>query len=79
MKKINNNNSFFKIWVFSFVLLSNFLMFSAPGTTNTTDDMETTDGTNVVIGAPIDSQILLLAFAGLGFAIYTFNKNRKSV
>lgn len=73
MKKILNNS--FKIFVFSFVLLSDFIMYSQPA-----DD--TGDGTlegDDAPAAPINSKLLILALAGVIFAVYTFKNNRKTV
>ena len=73
MKKIININLFFKICLFSFVLLSNVIMYSQDpaSDTETASGLESQDAA----AAPINTQLLLLAGAGIGFAIYAFNKN----
>ena len=50
------------------------MIYSQPGDDTSTSDLESDDTT----AAPINTQLLLLAGAGIGFAIYAFNKNRKS-
>ena len=71
MKKIINNS--FKLFIFCFVLLSNFMMYSAPGDDTGSGDLEGDDAPV----APIDSKLIILALAGIIFAVYTFRNNRK--
>jgi hypothetical protein len=71
MKKIINNS--FKLFIFSFMLLSNFMMYSAPGDDTGGGDLEGDDAPV----APINSKLLFLALAGVVFAVYTFRNNRK--
>lgn len=73
MKKITNN--LFKILIFSFVLLSDFMMYSQPGDDTAGGDLEGTDAP----AAPINSKLIILALAGIIFAVYTFKNNRKTV
>lgn len=62
-----------KLYLLSFLFLSDFIAFAQPN-----DD----DGTGGVEGgdpqpAPINSKLILLAITGILFAIYSFRKYRK--
>jgi hypothetical protein len=72
MKKTLNN--LFKLFIFSFVLLSDFIMYSQPGDDTGAGDLEGDDAPV----APIDSRLIILALAGIVFAVYTFRNNRKT-
>lgn len=72
MKKIQNNS--IKLFIFSFMLLSDFIMFSqSPGDDTAAEDLEGSDA----VAAPINSKLIILALAGIIFAVYTFRNNRK--
>ena len=68
---------FFRIYILSFILLSDFLVFAQPG------DDDGGGGGGLEGGdpqpAPINSKLLLLAITGILFVIYTFRKNKKQV
>jgi F0F1-type ATP synthase membrane subunit a len=70
----NTTNHLFKFFIFSFVLLSNFMMYSqTPGDDTAAGDLEGNDA----VAAPINSQLIVLALAGVIFAVYTFRNYRK--
>ncbi len=72
MKNITNH--LFKFSIFSFVLLSDFIMYSqTPGDDTAEGDLEGNDAA----AAPINSKLIFLALAGVIFAVYTFKNNRK--
>jgi hypothetical protein len=65
----------FKLYLLSFFLLSDFVMFAEVG-----DD----DGGGGIGGedpapAPINSKLILLAIMGILFVFYTFRKNKKTI
>lgn len=71
----NITNQLFKFSIFSFVLLSDFIMFSqTPGDDTPEGDLESDDAA----AAPINSQLIILVLAGVLFAVYTFRNNRKT-
>jgi hypothetical protein len=72
MKKTINNS--IKIFIFSFVFLSDFIMFSQTPGDDTGDG--TLEGDDAPV-APINSKLIVLALAGIIFAVYTFRNNRK--
>jgi len=72
MKRTRNN--LFKILIFSFVLLSDFMMYSQPGDDTANGDLEGNDAP----AAPINGKIIILALAGIVFAVYSFKNNRKT-
>ena len=67
----------YKFYLLTFVLFSDFVMFAQPGPG---DD----DGGGGLEGGdpapvPINSKLIVLAFMGILFIIYTFRKNRKTI
>lgn len=65
----------FKLYLLSFFLLLDFVMFAEVG-----DD----DGGGGIAGgdpvpAPINSKLILLAIMGILFVFYTFRKNKKTI
>ena len=72
MKNITNH--LFKFFILSFVLLSDFIMYSqTPGDDTAAGDLEGNDA----VAAPINSKLIILALAGVIFAVYTFKNNKK--
>lgn len=57
---------------FSFMLLSDLMLYAAPGDDTGTGDLEGDD-------VPIDSKLVILAIAGILFAVYAFRNNKKTV
>ena len=66
-------NILFKTYSLAFFLLNGFIMFAQPGDDTGGGDLE---GDDIPV-APIDSKLILLALAGIIFAVYTFRNNRK--
>lgn len=64
-----------KFYILSFVLLSDFVAFAQPGDNDGGGGLEGGDPQP----APINSKMILLAIAGVCFAIYTFRKNKRIV
>lgn len=67
-------NNLFKLYILSFFLLSDYVLFAQPGD-DTIDpgDLEGDDPAPV----PINSKLILLVIVGIAFAVYKFNKNKK--
>ena len=63
----------FNFYIFTFLLLSDFIMFAQPGDDDNNGDLEGGDPAP----APINSKLILLLLAGVLFAIYTIRRNRK--
>ena len=66
-------NNLLKTYLLGFFLLSDFVIF-AQGPGDTSDDCLECDETPA---SPINGKILWLLVAGILFAMYTYNKNRK--
>ena len=64
---------FFRIYILSFILLSDFLIFAQPGDDDGGGGLEGGDPQP----APINNKLILLAITGILFVVYTFNKNKK--
>ncbi|MDI1315946.1 hypothetical protein [Flavobacterium sp.] len=62
-----------KLYLVSFIFLSDFIAFAQPGDDDGTGGLEGGDPQP----APIDSKLILLAIIGILFAVYSFRKNRK--
>lgn len=62
-----------KLYLLSFLFLSDFVAFAQPGDDDGTGGLEGGDPQP----APINSKLILLAITGILFAVYTFRKNRK--
>ena len=66
----------FKLYILSFVLLSDFVAFAQPG------DDDDGGGGGLEGGdpepAPINSKLIVLAILGLLFVLYTYRKNRRT-
>jgi len=66
----------FKLYLLSFIFLSNFVAYAQPGSgTGDGDDLDGGDPTY----APINGQLMVLAILGISFVIYTYRKNKKIV
>jgi len=65
----------YKLYLLTFVLLSNFAVFAQPG------DNDDGGGTGLEgsdpAPTPINSKLILLAIMGIVFVMYTFRKNKK--
>ena len=61
------------IYIFTFVLFSDFIMFAQPGDDDTGGGLEDDDPPP----APINGKLIWLAVAGILFAIYMYRNNRK--
>ncbi len=64
----------FKLYLLSFILLSDFVAFAQPGDDQGGGGLEGDDPQP----APINGKMILLAIAGVLFVIYTFKKNRRT-
>ena len=64
-----------KLYLLSFILLSDFAVFAQPGDDDGGGGLEGGDPQP----APINSKILFLAIVGVLFVIYTFRKNKRTV
>lgn len=69
MKKI------LKIYLFTTVLLSDFILFAQPGDDDGGGGLEGDDPQP----APINGKLLFLAAIGILFVVYTFRKNKRTV
>lgn len=67
----------FKIYIFSFVLLSDFIMFAQGEPGDTGDDPDNPVEGDDAPEAPINRKLIWLAIVGILFVIYTYRKNRK--
>ena len=63
----------FKIYLTSFFILSNFIIFAQPGDDDGGGGLEGNDPPP----APINGKILWLVIAAIIFAFYSFRKNKK--
>lgn len=63
-----------KLYLLSFILLSDFVAFAQPGDDQGGGGLEGDDPQP----APINGEMILLAIAGVLFVIYTFRKNRRT-
>jgi len=64
-----------RIYILTFVLLSDFIAFAQPGDDDGGGGLEGDDPQP----APINSQLILLAIVGVLFVIYTFRKQKRTV
>ncbi len=67
------NKKVLSLYILIFVFLSDFVMYAQPGDDDGNGDLEGDDPAP----APINSKLIILALAGILFAIYTFRRNRK--
>ena len=65
---------FLKLYILSFVLFSDFMMFAQPGDESDGGDLEDDDAPQ----APINGKLMWLAIAGILFAMYVYRRNRKT-
>ncbi len=63
-----------KLYLLSFILLSDFAAFAQPGDDDGGGGLEGGDPQP----APINGKLILLAITGILFVIYTFRKNRRT-
>lgn len=63
--------NFFKICLFSFFLLYDFVMFAQPGDDDDNGGGSGLEGTDPA-PAPINSKLIFLAIAGIIFVIYKY-------
>lgn len=63
----------YNFYIFTFLFLSDFIMFAQPGDDDAGGGLEGGDPAP----APINSKLILLVLAGILFAIYTIKRNRK--
>ena len=68
-------NYLLKTFILCTCLLSDFVVFSQIGNNDDNGDLEGNDPP----AAPINSKLIILAIAGIFFAIYKFKENRKLV
>ncbi|HEU0137041.1 MAG TPA: hypothetical protein VFQ50_07100, partial [Flavobacterium sp.] len=67
-------NNLLKLYVLTFVLFSDFVMFAQdPGDDTGGGDLEEDDAPE----APINGKLIYLAIAGILFAVYTYRRNKK--
>jgi hypothetical protein len=62
--------SIYKIYILTFLLLSDFVIFAQPGDDDGSGGLEGDD----TPAAPIDSKLIWLAIVSVLFAFYYFNK-----
>lgn len=65
-------NNFFKLFIVSFLLMTDFITYSQ-GTNDNNGDLEGNDP----LPTPINGQLIFLVILGITFALYTFRKNKK--
>jgi len=65
--------NFFKFYIVSILLFSDFIMFAQPADESDGGNLEDADAPQ----APINGKLLWLAVAGILFAIYSYRKNKK--
>jgi hypothetical protein len=73
IKKFKMKNKLFKLYILSFLALSDFVMFAQPGDDTIDGDLEGEDP----LPTPINTKLIWLGIAGLIFVVYTMKKNRK--
>ncbi len=64
---------FLSLYVFMFLVASNYALYAQPGDTNGDDDVE--GGSDPETS--INSKLILLAIAAISFAYYYFSKRRQ--
>jgi hypothetical protein len=64
---------FYKFYLLSLILLSDFVTFAQPGDDDGGGGLEGGDPAP----APINSKLILLAIMGILFVLYTVNKSKK--
>lgn len=62
-----------KLYLLSFVLMTDFVAFAQPGDNDTGGGLEGNDPQP----APINSKLILLAITGILFVMYTYRRNKK--
>jgi hypothetical protein len=67
-------NNLFKLYIHSFLVLSDFVMFAQPGDDNGDGTLEGDDP----LPTPINGKLIWLTITGLLFVIYTIKRNRKT-
>ena len=67
----------YKFYLFTFVLLSDFVVFAQPGDEDDGGGDPLEGGDPPV--SPINSKLIILAIIGILFVMYTFRKNKKLV
>lgn len=65
-------NTLLRIYILSFFLLSDFIIFAQLPVDDEEDDLQ---GDDPVV--PINGKLIWLAVAGILFAVYTYRKNRQ--
>lgn len=65
----------FRLYLLSFFLLSDFVLFAQVGDDDGGGGVENKDPAP----APINSTLILLAIMGILFVFYTFRKNKKAI
>ncbi|MCR5862960.1 hypothetical protein LRS05_12810 [Flavobacterium sp. J372] len=66
-------NSFLKLYMLAFFLVSNIALYAQPGQDNPDGDLEGGDPPP----APINSKLIYLALVGIAFGFYYFMKKRE--
>ena len=66
---------FYKFYLLSFILLSDFVAFAQPGDDDGGGGLEGDDPAP----APINGKLILLAIMGIIFVLYTYRNNKKAV
>lgn len=65
-------NKFFKFYLLTFLLFSNFLLFAQPGD----DDGGGLEGDDTTPAAPINTKLIWLGILGVLFAWYMYRQRR---
>jgi hypothetical protein len=72
-------NTLLKIYIVSFFLISDVVLFAQGGDPGTDDGGGGLEGDGDETPVPINGKLLWLAIAGVVLAIYTYRKHRKTI
>jgi hypothetical protein len=66
---------FYKFYLLSFILLSDFVAFAQPGDDDGGGGLEDNDPQP----APINGKLVILALTAILFVLYTYRKNKRAI
>ena len=72
---MNFMKNYSKLYLFTFLILTDFMLYAQPGDDDGNGDLEGGDPP----AAPINSKLILLLIIGLVFAFYSIKKYKKQV
>lgn len=72
---MNFMKNYSKLYLFTFLILTDFMLYAQPGDDDGNGDLEDGDPP----AAPINSKLILLLIIGLVFAFYSIKKYKKQV